>query len=258
MPNFAPDQYKEILLFLGTAGLVAPLFRHLKLSPILGYLGAGILVGPYGLGLFAKKFVWASWASSFAIDNLSDVALFGEFGVVFLLFMIGLELSWERLARLRRLVFGFGLMQIFSCAAVLGACGVKNMFVVDPDIDIFNDEEMEWALGTRFQPAKDLIIVDNVRMSPLDPSLDGARTGSKAGYDLTWPFGKGGMDTIIPAAPSYEGKTFASIAAALKDGPKYFEELMAAVGSRDGREIVRELAVMKAGRDPQGRWTAGA
>jgi 2,5-furandicarboxylate decarboxylase 1 len=141
--------------------------------------------------------------------------------------------------------------------AVLGACGVKNMFVVDPDIDIFNDEEMEWALGTRFQPAKDLIIVDNVRMSPLDPSLDGARTGSKAGYDLTWPFGKSGMDTIIPAAPSYEGKTFTSIAAALEDGPKYFEQLMAAVGSRDGREIVRELAGLKAGRDAQGRWTKG-
>mgnify|MGYP005811535659 CR=1 FL=1 len=121
MPTFAPEQYKEILLFLGTAGLVAPLFRHLKLSPILGYLGAGILVGPYGLGLFAKKFIWASWASSFAIENLSDISLFGEFGVVFLLFMIGLELSWERLARLRRLVFGFGLLQIFGCAAVLGA-----------------------------------------------------------------------------------------------------------------------------------------
>jgi 2,5-furandicarboxylate decarboxylase 1 len=141
--------------------------------------------------------------------------------------------------------------------AVLGACGVKNMFVVDPDIDIFNDEEMEWALGTRFQPAKDLIIVDGVRMSPLDPSLDGSRTGSKAGYDLTWPFGKSGMDTIIPAAPSYEGKTFPSIAAALEDGPKYFEQLMAAVGSRDGREIVRELAGLKAGRDAQGRWTKG-
>ncbi|MBN9083650.1 MAG: carboxylyase [Rhizobiales bacterium 62-17] len=145
--------------------------------------------------------------------------------------------------------------------AVLGACGVKNMFVVDPDIDIFNDEEMEWALGTRFQPAKDLIIVDNVRMSPLDPSLDGARTGSKAGYDLTWPFGKGGMDTIIPAAPAYAGKRFASLEAALADGPKYFEDLMAAVGSRDGREIVRELdglkAKGKAGRDAQGRWTNG-
>ncbi|MGO9682974.1 MAG: cation:proton antiporter [Beijerinckiaceae bacterium] len=120
MPSFAPYQYKEILLFLGTAGIVAPLFRRLRLSPILGYLAAGILLGPYGLGLIAKKYSWASWVSSFALDNIADVAVLGEFGVVFLLFMIGLELSWERLARLRRLVFGFGLLQILGCAAVLG------------------------------------------------------------------------------------------------------------------------------------------
>jgi monovalent cation:H+ antiporter-2, CPA2 family len=121
MPTLAADQYKEILLFLATAGLVAPLFQHLKLSPILGYLAAGILLGPYGLGLMAKKYVWASWVAPFAIDNIADLAIPGEFGVVFLLFMIGLELSWERLARLRRLIFGFGLLQVCGCAAVLGA-----------------------------------------------------------------------------------------------------------------------------------------
>jgi monovalent cation:H+ antiporter-2, CPA2 family len=119
MPN-APDQYKEILLFLGTAGVVAPLFRHLRLSPILGFLAAGIMLGPYGLGLLAKKFVWASWAASFTFSDIADIAILGEFGVVFLLFMIGLELSWERLVRLRRLVFGFGILQVFACAAALG------------------------------------------------------------------------------------------------------------------------------------------
>ncbi len=123
MPTFASDQYKEILLFLGTAGIVAPVFRRLRLSPILGYLAAGILLGPYGLGLFARSFIWAGWASSFALDNIADITVLGEFGVVFLLFMIGLELSWERLARLRRLIFGFGLLQIFGCAAVLGFVG---------------------------------------------------------------------------------------------------------------------------------------
>jgi monovalent cation:H+ antiporter-2, CPA2 family len=120
MSASAPDQYKEILLFLGAAGIIAPLFRHLKLSPILGYLAAGILLGPYGLGLLAKKYLWATWAASFALDDIADITILGEFGVVFLLFMIGLELTWERLVRLRRLIFGLGIVQIFGCAAVLG------------------------------------------------------------------------------------------------------------------------------------------
>ncbi|UIY28160.1 UbiD family decarboxylase [Neorhizobium galegae] len=71
--------------------------------------------------------------------------------------------------------------------AVLGAVGVKNVFVVDPDIDIFDDSQMEWAFGTRFQADRDLVIATGVRLSPLDPSLHGSRSGAKAGYDLTWP-----------------------------------------------------------------------
>ncbi|MDB5572806.1 MAG: UbiD family decarboxylase [Hyphomicrobiales bacterium] len=149
-----------------------------------------------------------------------------------------------------------------ALAAVLGCVGVKNLFVYDPDINIFNDNEAEWALATRFQPAKDLLIISDVKLSPLDPSLDGARTGSKAGYDCTWPFGKAGtMDRSAPAAPTYPGKRFASLAAALADGPKHFEELMAATGSRDGREIVRELEAMRlrgeVARDDQGLYCAG-
>ena len=70
----------------------------------------------------------------------------------------------------------------------------------------------------------------------------GARIGAKAGFDLTWPFGTAArLETRVPEPPRFEGKRFASIEAALADGPKFFEELMAAVGSRDGREIVRAL-----------------
>ena len=60
------------------------------------------------------------------------------------------------------------------------------MFVVDPDIDIFSDEQMDWALATRFQADRDLVVVDGLRTLPLDPSVaPGARTGAKAGFDLT-------------------------------------------------------------------------
>jgi UbiD family decarboxylase len=142
--------------------------------------------------------------------------------------------------------------------AVLGAVGVKNVFVVDPDIDIFDDSQMEWAFGTRFQADRDLVIATGVRLSPLDPSLHGSRSGAKAGYDLTWPMQHAqNWELVTPQAPTYPGKSFPSLEAALKDGPKHFEELMAAVGSRDGREVVRELDTFRAkglDRDERGRY----
>jgi 2,5-furandicarboxylate decarboxylase 1 len=142
--------------------------------------------------------------------------------------------------------------------AVLGCCSVKNVFVVDPDIDVFSDRQMEWALGTRFQADKDLIIASGVRLSPLDPSLHGAATGAKAGYDLTWPMQHAQRwELQTPTPPVYTGRRFDSLTAALSDGPKRFEELMAATGSRDGRDIVRELEQLQARgleRDDMGRY----
>lgn len=123
------EHYKSILIFLVTAGVVAPLFRRLKLSPVIGFLFAGFCLGPYGLGHFAQGATIPSWepgwvavlVSDVTLDNVGEIAPLAEFGVVFLLFMIGLELSWERLVRLRRLVFGLGALQVFGCAGVLAA-----------------------------------------------------------------------------------------------------------------------------------------
>ena len=139
---------------------------------------------------------------------------------------------------------------------VLGSTSAKHAFAVDPDIDIFNDQQFEWAFGTRFQVDKDLIQATAVRLSPLDPSLHGAHTGAKAGFDLTWPMQfVNKWELQIPVPPQYPGKTFPNLREALEDGPKRFEELMAATGSRDGREIVREIFTM-AGveRDDQGKY----
>ena len=146
-----------------------------------------------------------------------------------------------------------------AIAACFGALvNVKNVFVVDPDVDIFSDEQMDWALATRFQPDRDLVVVDGMRTLPLDPSLTGARTGAKAGFDLTWPFGTNArIETRVPEPPRFQGERFPSVQAALAHGPKYFEELMAAVGSRDGREIVRALDALRQkglDRDGEGRY----
>ena len=130
--------------------------------------------------------------------------------------------------------------------AIMAAFGsqanVKNVFVVDPDVDVFSDEQMEWALTTRFQPHRDLVVERGFRTLPLDPSLGDATTGAKAGYDLTLPIGRQrALEAEIPEPPRFEGARFESVEAALRDGPKFFESLMAALGSDDGREIVLAL-----------------
>jgi UbiD family decarboxylase len=157
---------------------------------------------------------------------------------------------------LRQRVPGEARNAISACFASLA--NIKNVFVVDPDIDIFSDEQMDWALATRFQPDRDLVVMNSMRTLPLDPSLVGDRVGAKAGFDLTWSFGAGArLEASVPEPPHYQGKTFPSVAAALADGPKFFEELMTAVGSRDGRDIVLTLDGLRDSgldRDEQGRY----
>ncbi len=111
----APADYKDLVLFLATAGIVAPLFQRFKISPILGFLTAGVALGPFGLGALSNE---APWLAAFTMSNPDEVRQLAEFGVVFLLFTIGLELSWERLRLMRRLVFGFGALQVLLCGAV--------------------------------------------------------------------------------------------------------------------------------------------
>lgn len=115
--------YKDLVVFLAAAGVIVPLVNRLKISPILGFLAAGVLLGPDGLGRFAQSVPWLSWLT---IGDPGQLAQLSELGVAFLLFMIGLELSWERLRAMRRLVFGLGLMQVVVCTAVL-ACGFLLM-----------------------------------------------------------------------------------------------------------------------------------
>src|SRR4030081_2409777 len=102
---------------------------------------------------------------------------------------------------------------------------------------------MEWALATRFQPDRDFVVASAFRTIPLDPSLAShGSLGAKAGYDLTMPLGiHRQLEAEIRAPPHHQGGHFRAVEDALRDGPKYFEHLMVAVGSDDGREIVLEL-----------------
>ena len=112
-----PDGTRELLLFLGTAGIAVPLFGRLRVSPVLGFLMAGVALGPYGLGALPRR---CRGSLALAITDTHRLEAIGELGVVFLLFMVGLELSFERLSRLRRLVFGFGALQLLGSAVLIG------------------------------------------------------------------------------------------------------------------------------------------
>ncbi len=113
----ALEPFREALVFLGTAAIVVPLFRRLRISPVIGFLGAGILLGPAGLGRFSGL---SPLIKAVTFTEVEEMHVFAELGVVFLLFMIGLELSFERLSRMRKLVFGLGALQVTSCAIALG------------------------------------------------------------------------------------------------------------------------------------------
>jgi CPA2 family monovalent cation:H+ antiporter-2 len=97
--------YSDALIVLGTAGVVIPLVRRSGLSPVLGYLGAGALLGPLGLGSLTGVVPGLFWVT---ITDAQNVAGIAELGVVFLLFLIGLEMSFSRLSAMRRLVLGLG------------------------------------------------------------------------------------------------------------------------------------------------------
>jgi CPA2 family monovalent cation:H+ antiporter-2 len=113
---------KETLLILGTAGVVVPLMHRWKLSPILGYLAAGVALGPHGLGEWVGE--WPM-LSAVTVEHIEGIAGLAEFGVVFLLFVIGLELSLERLSTMRRWVFGVGGLQMLVSTVLIGLIATR-------------------------------------------------------------------------------------------------------------------------------------
>ncbi|HMS81443.1 MAG TPA: cation:proton antiporter, partial [Burkholderiaceae bacterium] len=108
---------REILLFLVLAGVLIPLLQRLRVNQIVGFLAAGVALGPFGLGLWAER--WP-WLAGFTFPRLEGVQALAELGVLFLMFTIGLELSAERLWTLRRWVFGGGTVQLVASAAAIG------------------------------------------------------------------------------------------------------------------------------------------
>jgi CPA2 family monovalent cation:H+ antiporter-2 len=121
----APLELTLLLLLAAVAGVV--LFRSLNLPPMLGYLTVGILIGPH------------SFAQSFGLGGDSaQVRYLGEFGVVFLMFSIGLEFSLAKLRAMRRIVFGLGLAQVATtiAAAVIACIGLRQFIPLSWSVSV--------------------------------------------------------------------------------------------------------------------------
>lgn len=108
---------REILLFLILSGILIPILQRLRINQVIGFLAVGTLVGPFGLGLLAGELPWLAFLT-FPRDQ--GIAALAEIGVLFLMFMIGLELSAARLWAMRRWVFGAGTAQVLASAALVG------------------------------------------------------------------------------------------------------------------------------------------
>ncbi len=110
--------FGDALVILGSAGIVIPTFARFRITPVIGFILVGILVGPFGLGGLVEQMPWLSWIT---ISDDKGIAPFAELGIILLLFSIGLELSFGRLWAMRRQLLGFGAAELIGAGLLIAA-----------------------------------------------------------------------------------------------------------------------------------------
>ena len=111
-----PSPLSDALVILAAAGIVIPLFARFRITPVIGFILTGILVGPFGLGSAVLEHPWLAYVT---ISDPHRLEPFAEFGIILLLFSVGLELSFKRLWGMRRAVFGVGVIELLGCALLI-------------------------------------------------------------------------------------------------------------------------------------------
>jgi CPA2 family monovalent cation:H+ antiporter-2 len=116
--GFGGQSLSDALVILGAAGIVIPAFARLKISPVIGFIIVGVIAGPFGLGAYTGSY---PWLQAVTINDPGAIEPFAEFGIILLLFAIGLELSFKRLRAMRQSVFGVGAAEMLGNATLIGA-----------------------------------------------------------------------------------------------------------------------------------------
>lgn len=196
---------REVVIFLVSAGLVVPLMNRLRINPVLGYLIVGGIIGPFGLGLLVADVPILGLA---VIADLEGVKPLAELGVVFLLFMIGLELSFDRLWTMRRLVFGLGSAQIgvtgliigaiaygfgnsLAASIVLGACLALSSTAIVMQL-LISSRRLGSSVG---RASFAILLMQDLAVVPILflVGVFGADEGANIGMDLLIALGKAGL-----------------------------------------------------------------
>ena len=203
------SHYKDILIVLGAAGIIVPLLMRIGFSSILGFLVVGLFLGPHVLGRISENI------PSLPVLTITDpeaVAGLAELGVVFLLFLIGLELSFERLKTMRKLVFGLGGAQVILSTAILasGAAllgfGTKQAVVIGMAlalsstaiiIQLFSEEKRLGSQAGRISFA--VLLMQDVAVIPmlLIVTALAAPAGTNLGLALLWAMGQALLAALL-------------------------------------------------------------
>jgi UbiD family decarboxylase len=141
-----------------------------------------------------------------------------------------------------------------AITALLAIPFLRHVYIVDEDIDVFCDDDIEWAMANRFRADQDLVLVPGQMAFVMDVMAGTDRLTTKAGFDLTAPLAKGGIEARVVSPLRIEpAARYQTVEQALGARPMYFAELMTSLGSRDGREIILALDRLR----EQGQVTRG-
>src|SRR6202034_1958667 len=131
-----------------------------------------------------------------------------------------------------------------AIAALFGSImRLKHVYVFDEDIDIHDDRQVDWAMGTRFQADQDMVILQGILGMTMDPSLQGRKTGAKSGFDCTRPFGRDGQVPLMRcAAKVFKGPArYQNVEQALSSSSMFYADIVESLASTDGREVACAL-----------------
>jgi 2,5-furandicarboxylate decarboxylase 1 len=133
-----------------------------------------------------------------------------------------------------------------AITALLAIPFLRHVYVVDEDVDVFSDDDIEWAMANRFRADRDLVVAPGHMAFLMDVMAAADRLTTKAGFDLTAPLAKDGIEARVVSPPRIEPiPRFQTVEQALGARPMYFTELMATLGSKDGREVILALDVLR-------------